>query len=92
MVVIEATVLFELARRALVLALCAALPMLGGAVAAGLAIAGIQSAMRQSDPTLSVVPRLLAAGGALLIFGRWIIALVGGFWLDLWTSIPHMLP
>lgn len=89
--IIDALVLFELAQRALVLALSAALPMLGGAVAAGLLVCGVQSALRQSDPTVAVVPRLLAAGGALLIFGRWIVALLAGFWIDLWSGLPQML-
>ena len=91
MVIIEALALLELAQRALVLALSAALPMLGGAVAAGLIVCGLQSALRQSDPTVAVVPRLLAAGGALLIFGRWIVSLLATFWVDLWSSLPQMM-
>ena len=81
----------QLAQRALVLALYAALPMLGAAVAAGLAVAAVQSALRQSDPTVAVVPRIVAAGGALLIFGGWIVAVLGGFWLDLWTHLPEIV-
>lgn len=87
----DAVIVFELARRALLLALYAALPMLGGAVAAGLLVCGLQSALRQSDSTVAAVPRLLAAGGALLIFGGWIVALLSGFWVDLWSSLPEML-
>jgi flagellar biosynthetic protein FliQ len=73
------------------IALYVALPLLGAAIAAGLAVSGIQSALKQSDPTLSVVPRMLAAGGALLIFGGWMVAVLGGFWIELWRSLPEMM-
>jgi flagellar biosynthetic protein FliQ len=65
--------------------------MLAAALTAGLAASAVQSALRQSDPTVSVVPRILAAGGALLVFGGWMVAMLGGFWLDLWTALPEML-
>lgn len=65
--------------------------MLAAAVAAGLAVAAAQAALRQTDVTVSTVPRLLAAGGALLIFGGWMVAVLGGFWLELWTNLPEMM-
>ncbi len=68
-----------------------ALPVLGAAVAATLAVSAVQSALRQSDATVSTVPRILAAGGALLIFGGWMVAVLGGFWVELWTSLPEMM-
>lgn len=72
-------------------ALYVALPPLGAAVTAGIAACALQSAMKQSDSTLSVVPRLLAAGGAVLIFGSWMVAVLSGFWLELWAFIPEMV-
>lgn len=83
--------LLELAQRALMVALYVALPMLGAVVAAGLAVSAVQSALRQSDPTVSAVPRILAAGGALLIFGGWMAAMLGGFWLELWGHLPEIV-
>lgn len=73
------------------IALYVALPLLGAAVAAALAVAAVQSALRQSDATVSTVPKLLATGGALLIFGGWMVAVLGDFWITLWTSLPEML-
>jgi len=84
-------VLFELAQRGLLVALYVALPMLVAAIVAGLAVAAVQSALRQSDATVSTVPKLLAVGGALLIFGGWMVAVLGGFWVELWTALPQML-
>ena len=83
--------MLELAQRALVMALYVALPVLAAVVGAGLAVAAAQSALRQSDPTVSVVPRILAAGGALLIFGGWMVAMLGGYWLELWSNLPEMV-
>ena len=72
-------------------ALEVALPVLGAVVAAGFVVSALQSALRQSDPTVSVVPRLLAAGGALLIFGGWMMAVLSGFVVRLWSSVPEMM-
>jgi flagellar biosynthetic protein FliQ len=74
-----------------VVALEVALPVLGAVVAAGFVVSALQSALRQSDPTVSVVPRLLAAGGALLIFGGWMMAVLSGFVVRLWSSVPEMM-
>ncbi len=83
--------MLELAQRALVMALYVALPILAAVVGAGLAVSAVQSAMRQSDPSVSVVPRILAAGGALLLFGGWMVAVLGGYWLELWANLPEMV-
>ena len=68
-----------------------ALPVLGTTLAVGLLASTIQAATRQTDPTVSTVPRLLAAGGATLLFGGWMIAMLQGFWLDLWAHLPEMV-
>lgn len=87
----EAAVLVELAQRALVIALYVALPVLGSSVAVGLLVSAAQAALRQSDPTLTVAPRLLAAAGIALIFGGWMLAVVGGFWGELWRCVPEFV-
>jgi flagellar biosynthesis protein FliQ len=51
----------------------------------------LQAATRQNDPTLNTVPKLLGVGGALLIFGAWMTALLQGFWYDLWSHLPEMV-
>jgi flagellar biosynthetic protein FliQ len=73
------------------IALYVALPLLGAAVAAAVAVGALQSALRQSDATVSTVPKILAAGGALLIFGGWMVAVLSGFWTELWVSLPEMM-
>ncbi|GEM_PF-5934247 len=83
--------LLELAQRALVLALYVSLPLLGAIVAAGIAISAVQAALKQSDATVAVAPRILAAGGALLIFGGWMMAILGGFCRELWAHLPEIV-
>ena len=68
-----------------------ALPMLAATLVVGLLVSAAQAATRQSDASVSAVPRLLAAGGALLVFGGWMIAVMQGFWLSLWTHLPEMV-
>ncbi len=51
----------------------------------------LQAATRQSDPTINTVPKLLGVGGALLIFGAWMTALLQGFWYNLWVHLPEMV-
>lgn len=83
--------LIELAQRGLLIALQVALPLLAAAVLAGLVMSAFQAAMRQSDPALAVAPRLLAVGGAVLIFGGWMAAVIAGFWRELWHWLPHIV-
>jgi len=80
----------ELAQRALLLTFYTALPPLGAAFIVGLAVSFIQ-ARTGSDPTTSTVPKILAAGAALLIFGSWMAAVMSDFWLDLWQSLPEII-
>jgi len=83
--------LFELAQRGLMIALYVSLPVLGAVLATALLVSTVQAATRQTDPTVSTVPRLLAAGGALLIFGGWMVAVLQVFWMELWLHLPEMV-
>ena len=50
----------------------------------------LQSATGQQDQADSFVPRLLAAGGAVLIFGMWLAALATNFCYQLWAILPEL--
>ena len=80
----------ELAQRVLLLTFYTALPPLAAAFVVGLAVSFIQ-ARGANDPTTSAVPKILAAGAALLIFGSWMVAVMSDFWLDLWQSLPEII-
>ncbi len=80
----------ELVQRVLLLTFYTALPPLGAAFLAALGASFIQ-ARTGGDPTVSTVPKILAAGAALLIFGSWMIAVMSDFWVDLWQSLPEII-
>lgn len=71
--------LSELARSALWVAVATSLPPLAAAWVAGWLSGLIQSALQVSDPALTHVPRILAAGAALWLAGPWMF----GHWLEL---------
>ena len=80
----------ELVQRVLLLTLYTPLPPLGAAFLVALAVGFIQS-RTGGDPTVSTVPKILAVGAALLIFGTWMVALMSDFWLELWRSLPEIV-
>ncbi len=80
----------ELVQRMLLLTLYTALPPLAAAFVAALAAGYIQT-RTGGDATISTVPKLLAAGGALLIFGAWMAQLTSDFWIELWQALPQII-
>lgn len=65
-------VLLTLGREALILALLLSAPPLAAALVVGLLVGALQAATQIQDPGVSVVPRLCAVLGALLVSGPWI--------------------
>ena len=80
----------ELAQRVLLLTLHTALPPLVAAFLAALGAGYIQS-RTSGDITISTVPKIVAAGAALLIFGGWMVALLSDFWIELWQALPQII-
>jgi|LSQX01.3.fsa_nt_gb flagellar biosynthetic protein FliQ len=81
----------ELLRHTLLVAFYLALPPMTAAALAGFAVGLVQSATGQHDQAVSFVPRLLAAGGAVLIFGVWMMSLATDFCYKLWASLPELI-
>ncbi len=48
-------------------------PLLGLMLAVGLATSVVQAAMQLQDPTLTYMPRLIAAAMAVVVFGAWML-------------------
>ena len=63
----DAAAAIEITRAALVLILTVAGPMLGAALVVGLAIGLLQALTQIQEQTLTFVPKLVAAGIALLV-------------------------
>jgi len=75
----------------LLIALYLSLPPMVAAALAGFAVGLVQSATGQNDQAVSFVPRVLAAGAAVMVFGMWLISLATDFWYRLWTSLPELI-
>jgi flagellar biosynthesis protein FliQ len=68
---LEATLL-SLAREALGLVLLVSAPPLLAALVTGVAVGTLQAATQIQEPSVAVVPRLVAALGALAVAGPWV--------------------
>jgi len=75
----------------LLIGLYLSLPPMVAAALAGFAVGLLQSATGQNDQAVSFVPRILAAGAAVMVFGMWLISLATDFWYRLWTSLPELV-
>lgn len=67
------------------------LPVLGLAMLVGLGLSVLQAVMQLQDMSLSVIPKLLVAGAAVVAFGPWMLRTLCGFAVRLWGQIPAML-
>jgi flagellar biosynthetic protein FliQ len=83
--------LVALVQQAVVMAMYLAVPPLLAAAAAGWAIGWLQGSIGSADAAVGTAPRLLAAGLAALVFGAWMLSLIGGYWFELWRSIPELV-
>ena len=66
------------------------LPVLGLTMLVGLLISIIQVVTQVQEMSLTFVPKLLAAGISLLIFGPWMLRKLTQFAIGLWSGIPSM--
>ena len=66
------------------------LPVLGLTMLVGVAISVLQVVTQVQEMSLSFVPKLLAAGIAVIAFGPWMLRTLCRFTVGLWTQIPAM--
>ena len=66
------------------------LPVLAVTMAVGLAISIVQVVTQIQEMSLTFVPKLLAAGLALVAFGPWMLRTLCSFTASLWARIPAM--
>ena len=67
------------------------LPVLAITMAVGLAVSVLQVLTQVQEASLSFVPKLLAAGVALIAFGPWMLRTLCTFAVGLWSRIPSLL-
>lgn len=71
-------------------ALLVSAPLLGLTLVVGLIISIFQVVTQVQDMSLTFIPKLVAAGVALIIFGSWMLRVAAQFSTRLWLSIPSL--
>lgn len=79
-----------LGREALVLLVIASAPPLLASLVVGLFTALLQATTQIQESTLSSVPKLLAAVGALVLAGPWIGVHLARFTVELFALLPRL--
>jgi len=77
--------------QAMVLAFTMAAPLLLVVLAVGLIISIFQAATQINEMTLSFIPKLLAAGGILVLLGPWLISSMVDYMQTLFQGIPGLV-
>jgi flagellar biosynthetic protein FliQ len=80
----------ELALRCMSVAGMICAPVLGFGLIVGLLVSIFQAATQINEMTLTFVPKLVACGAALIIFGPWMLRSLMSFTTNLFTSIPSL--
>lgn len=71
-------------------ALMVCAPVLGVTLVVGLLISIVQVVTQVQDMSLTFIPKLLAAGLSLIVFGSWMLRELAQFSSQLWMRIPSM--
>ncbi|WP_050465660.1 flagellar biosynthetic protein FliQ [Herbaspirillum autotrophicum] len=66
------------------------LPVLALTMIVGLLVSILQVVTQIQEMSLTFIPKLLAAGFALIVFGPWMLHKLSQFSARLWTGIPAM--
>lgn len=80
----------DIGRSALWAVMLISAPLLTIALGVGLVIGVIQAATSVNEATLSFIPKLVAMGLALAIFGGWQLAMLIDFTKDIYKRIPAL--
>ncbi len=86
----EIATVVDLGRGALWAVMIIASPMLVVALGVGLFIGVIQAATSINEMTLSFIPKLLAMGITLALFGGWQLSMLVDYTRDIYKRIPAL--
>ncbi len=85
------TGVLELAQRAVALGLMISGPILGLGLVVGLLVSIFQAATQIQEMTLTFVPKIIAVGAALVVFGPWMLKSMVVFTTKLLASLPNFV-
>ena len=86
----DAATVVDIGRGALWAVMLISAPMLLVALGVGLLIGVIQAATSINETTLSFIPKLIALGLSLSIFGGWQLAMLMDYTKDIYKRIPAL--
>ena len=86
----DAATVVDIGRGALWAVMLISAPMLLVALGVGLFIGVIQAATSINETTLSFIPKLVALGLSLSIFGGWQLAMLMDYTKDIYKRIPAL--
>ncbi|MAJ80903.1 MAG: flagellar biosynthetic protein FliQ [Porticoccaceae bacterium] len=86
----DAAMVIDLGRESLWVAVLVAAPLLGTALAVGLAVGILQAATSIQEMTLSFIPKLGVMIIALIIFGSWQVSIMVDFLQRIFERIPTL--
>ena len=86
----DTAMVIDLARQALWTSILVCSPLLAIALIVGVGIGVIQAATSVNEATLSFIPKLVAIGAALLIFGSWQLVTLVDFTRAIFQRIPTL--
>jgi flagellar biosynthetic protein FliQ len=67
------------------------MPVLGITMLVGLVVSILQVLTQVQEMSLTFIPKLLAAGLAIVAFGPWMLRTLCNFTVGLWTRIPGLV-
>lgn len=83
----DSSFVLYLGRHALETTLLLSAPLLITCMVSGVVITLLQAVTSIRDMTLTVVPKLLAVGFVLMIFGSWMLSVLVGFFNEIFAHI-----
>ncbi|MAA55480.1 MAG: flagellar biosynthetic protein FliQ [Porticoccaceae bacterium] len=86
----DASMVIDLGRESLWVAVMVAAPLLGTALAVGLLVGILQAATSIQEMTLSFIPKLAVMVLALVLFGSWQISIMVDFFQRIFERIPTL--
>jgi flagellar biosynthesis protein FliQ len=80
--------ILSLAQKTLLVVLQVSMPILGLSLVIGLVVSIFQAVTQIQDVTLAFVPKILAVGIAIIVFGPWMLREIVAFTHGLFVSLP----
>jgi flagellar biosynthesis protein FliQ len=85
------TLVVDLARNAIMIALLVAGPMLAVALIVGLSVSVLQAVTQIQEQTLSFLPKLMAVSSVFVLALPWVLQVLVKYTTELFRSLPSLV-